>query len=1156
MINYEESSGVAFESDALTKKPIDEQTQALFEFIQEHEKLLGQINLANCESVLARINESHVNPIRFSFDIEEKVLPQDILAQSMNEQIRKVLIVFTYLSEEIASLKDIAESKFYRPLLMFGQLPLSVPSVENENKITDSSQELSQTGRKERMLGKFLPFLQELSNFIGRCNAVLLNFIQQISALTNQKNPLYRSTFNHTHLVSLFYSLGSLLTVLITLDALIAQNDILQEAWNAYKSMVAFARADPSTFNTTPEGLAEFEQLLVSVDQEVMLGDIFRNAIEQDFETIAEDLQDENGNQSSVKVRDNVAFLDGELMHCMKLMIDTSLSTLNSNAELNERQTLVGAIGMYALYRRLLPSNQSPDAKLHRAVWSIQKTLPVVIFSENTMWTVGEFINKHAYFDAKKLDPPNAQVYRGVYLQQFDSNFATKTQTMIAQCKAWMVIAESRLQRFLCHESNANGVLETYWNVVMKGLSLAKRAKYLAKSMLIMHSSMSVPMNKSNILDITTLLEILKAMECSIKRKDQAIIEFLVQIGRGIATNIWAILKSIQTKLEAIRKPDFSQMIIYSVIVGLEGLLKSTELFSQTRQRALSLLMEVLMAAPPTLLKANDKESSQRLHMLVNKLIALQSFGKEMKNAVDTSFIYFHTDLLPMIIAGIYTNPTEATRLQYLLSVYEDGLLLCQSVLHEESNVIFCVNYRTVLRDLLQTEIVRPLCRDIETDLRLHIHTKHLDHMQTINPKTENLRPLKPFLDLQKLRFLGLLVDIKEEVQHYLDMNFYNLTTVALHDWRTYSEMRSLAMDKFGLYLMDNFLPMGSLEQGLDVLQIMRNIHIFVSRFTYNINMQEFVEFRPDKNSKHVNTIKIQSIAASIRQHGLGMLNTTVNFTYQFLSQKFRVFSQFLFDEYIRAHLSREHRWFKKHKNDPEVNSQYPYDRAQKFVKEIRKLGVNDTGKTFLDQFRILITEIGNALGYVRMVRSASMFYCAEAVKYLPDFDDVIPFVAYAGTGREATTDEEGVETSAIEGAKLPAETVRAAENLDETIGCLVKNFGAGSDYFKVLVNVFQSVLLSAEHDKHLKYFYMIIPSLCLSHIDACLVAKDSMYKTARGAAQREMYFTDDGFAMGVAYCLAILKQTRKLEGLHWFETMNKKIKGDMQELKLLQEKR
>ena len=268
------------------------------------------------------------------------------------------------------------------------------------------------------------------------------------------------------------------------------------------------------------------------------------------------------------------------------------------------------------------------------------------------------------------------------------------------------------------------------------------------------------------------------------------------------------------------------------------------------------------------------------------------------------------------------------------------------------------------------------------------------------------------------------------------------------------------------------------------------------------------------------------------------------------MAQKFNIFSQFLFDDYIRAHLSREHRWFKKHKNEAEVDNCYPYDRALKFVRDIRKLGVNDTGKSFLDQFRILITEVGNALGYVRMVRSASMYYCSEAVKFIPDFEHVIQFEKHAGSGyhsnvREGSRGEVKEKENNAAGAELSMETVRAGKNLDEVISTLVKNFGEGSDYFKVLVNVFQTVLLSSDHD-HLKNFYMIVPSLCVSWIDASMQAKDNMFKATRGGiATREMYFTDDGFAMGVAYCLAILKQTKKNDALHWVDTVRHKLKAD-----------
>ncbi len=100
--------------------------------------------------------------------------------------------------------------------------------------------------------------------------------------------------------------------------------------------------------------------------------------------------------------------------------------------------------------------------------------------------------------------------------------------------------------------------------------------------------------------------------------------------------------------------------------------------------------------------------------------------------------------------------------------------------------------------------------------------------------------------------------------------------------------------------------------KGLDVLEIMRNIHVFVTRYLYNLNNQIFVE--RNSQNKHLNTINIRHIANSMRTHGIGIMNTTVNFTFQYLGKQFKTFSTFLFDEQIKSKLIRDIAYFKENK--------------------------------------------------------------------------------------------------------------------------------------------------------------------------------------------------------------------------------------------------
>ena len=144
-------------------------------------------------------------------------------------------------------------------------------------------------------------------------------------------------------------------------------------------------------------------------------------------------------------------------------------------------------------------------------------------------------------------------------------------------------------------------------------------------------------------------------------------------------------------------------------------------------------------------------------------------------------------------------------------------------------------------------------------------------------------------------------------------------------------------------------------------------------------------------------------------------------------------FSQFLYDDIIRSRLHKDIKWFNAAGRREELDNQYPYARAAKFHADIRKLGVNEHNETYLDRFRKLITQIGNAMGYVRMVRTAGIFYdfcvcvCAKrngeifvrftvfwkfvsrccpgrlyvsnAIRFVPDLEGILKFEELLGDG-------------------------------------------------------------------------------------------------------------------------------------------------------------
>jgi len=231
-----------------------------------------------------------------------------------------------------------------------------------------------------------------------------------------------------------------------------------------------------------------------------------------------------------------------------------------------------------------------------------------------------------------------------------------------------------------------------------------------------------------------------------------------------------------------------------------------------------------------------------------------------------------------------------------------------------------------------------------------------------------------------------------------------------------------------------------------------------------------------------------------------------------------------MYDEHIKSRLIKDLRHFKeiKAQSDPK----YPFDRAEKFNRGIRKLGVTAEGQSYLDQFRQLISHIGNAMGYVRMIRSGGLHCCYNAVRFIPDLEDIVVF-------KELCQEE-----------SLSEECQEAAEKLDLAIGNLIKSF-EGTEYFKLLVDVFAPVFRDSKN-MHLRNFHIIVPPLTLNFVEHSITHKDNLNRKNK----EDVAFTDDGFAMGIAYILKLLNLDREFDSLHWFQSVREKYLREKEHLK------
>lgn len=269
------------------------------------------------------------------------------------------------------------------------------------------------------------------------------------------------------------------------------------------------------------------------------------------------------------------------------------------------------------------------------------------------------------------------------------------------------------------------------------------------------------------------------------------------------------------------------------------------------------------------------------LEMAFWKLEMINDFQKYAHEFTHCPFIYWLKDLIPLFLDTIFVEVTEFNRLYYFLYALNDGITLVSNAKHLEDAEKLVQFYKDSTREEFETRIMKKICMQVENDLRVHLHSILIDKLKKQSPLKEGIIDIKRVIETRTLYFFDERFSIKSYVEQYLSKTFYDMTALTLHDWKTYEEMRILAKEKLGLDLQKTYLPSQNLEQGLDILYLIRNIQSFVSKFSYNLHSQVFIEVT--KDTKQINTVGVKQLKNSLKMHGIGILTTTINAIYQFL---------------------------------------------------------------------------------------------------------------------------------------------------------------------------------------------------------------------------------------------------------------------------------
>ncbi|XP_043716643.1 WASH complex subunit 4-like isoform X2 [Telopea speciosissima] len=1030
-----------------------------------------------------------------------------------NVLVSKFVTVLSYDCIEISRLTQYARRNIYRQMFLFGH--------------GSSSQEILLEGEPQKAFGQSLSLFMELSKTTSRMSEVMCNLLQQLDSIYSlkDKNDILCKSFKKVILTSAFSSFADGLAMFLVLDEILAQNGRIKSYLSLYARMLNKVKLDPNDFDIAFGDLDCLDQVIIRLEKLLDAG-FFRRLLLEELSWV-DTLQ---------KVRQNRKLLDA----CSSFIHDglqEILSRLDTWKEsLLDRRKILHHVALFLF--GTYASGEMPEKRLGKVIGEMLKLVPV-IYSEGGLRLMLLDLLRNQFPPSMCLWPTFKDAVRDCdamkknYLAHLNEMHSRDWQKMKDALAYWVVSFQSTIHP-VEDLSRVEACLQLHFKQIIQGILVASRMQMMAISMLDLHTLLEVPIRRERLKSLCHMVVLMKVMKKTFHDKELDIIKSLPHIINLIQSDIENTLLMAKDELlsEVAKESQASKRRFLSSLPfggkdvdsrltdSLSAILISLQMLrgggSSNRQLILSIVLDVLQSI------GHLDVNCSRIKKLLYKLEIVADFQSMVEEVTNCDFLYWRKEMMTSWFSMVYMDANKFSWLQYLLDAFSDGLWLLK---------VCCVGKFTIhsheeeLENAVKNEIITPLCRDIETDLRLHVHSNHLKGSVHVNPRKTGVRNLSWYLHMEPLWLPFKCINIKLHVESYLNSTFYNHTAMSSYDWKIYSEMRQLAELKYGLTLDDIPLTGHCLNYGVDVMEIVRNVEQFATSYSYNMTNQVLIEkVSSCQGRKALRVVGVEHVALSIATHGLGTIYTAIDSVLKLLTEKIIDLSKLLQDNFACVCSVKEIQFWKGNEGETRGN---PFLRGEKHDLFTGKLFFGVQELNFLDKLRGIINEMGNILGLLRILRAGGSRHLCSISRFIYRDRNIRSFKE--NSQKLGFTDE----------------TITAGRILDVVVEdkCQAKEHVYFSSSFTSII----SKEVKGGEDLKFEDLFLIIPALIIGLIDSRVNSKENMLR--RGREVGNQIIIDDGFVMGTAFILKVTAQEKPFDGLDWITSVKKRLEEALRSL-------